>query len=707
MTVSWMFHFFIENQKNKHMKRIFLFLLLQLLVLSSFAQVLSHGQVLKLPGWVTGKIRGSLTDFYVTGVYNGGAPFSNDTLKSTHPPYGIYLAKFDSSQQELWLKNFDYCMDGNNVAHEIVVDLNENIYFGAHFSGEAILDDTIYDSQKACQSSSDFFINKYSPEGELIWGIHGGGVSRDRIYGMKINSQNDLIVAGHIGLNGYINGELVNSSTAQGRDFVAKFNSDGELIWHRVYEGFGFSINHMGLDVDEAGNVYVAGRFRYSIDIDDIHIEKEDEAAGYILKFSPEGEALWYNSFFCDDLLFLSGIKAYPEQVYLIGDYKGNLHFDEYSYTTEDERNSFIVALSNTDGEVNWAKSIGGPYVCRMFDIKGDSLANLYVSGSTREKFIYDSVEHITPMGYYGILMYLDHKGEVVEIFKTDEEEDGYYSNVGSVELGDSNQLLITGEYKSTGMVGDVGFSFADEFALYKSNLIVDSTLLNSIDTLHVVYSIIPDCNSPSILVRLEEISNKPIISYKWHLEDTIIFSSNPYIDHYFFEEGFYQVDLFTKDIYGNNDTIDFEIEVVSKKHVSVQVMGAAITQGDSVLIHGVYRSATGTYCDTLTTYFDCDSIVCQNLIVFNHQLDFGPSPQLRMEVFPNPANEMLYVRIDEPIESGQLILFDMKGVMVLSRKVERISSMELDIQRLSPGIYFLQLMDGEKFSTVKVIKEQ
>jgi hypothetical protein len=130
--------------------------------------------------------------------------------------------------------------------------------------------------------------------------------------------------------NIYLTGE---TKYAPARDaFVAKFDIDGNLLWDGVWGG---AINDFGLGVelDSAGNVYVAGVFDGTCDFDSgIGMQKDMSAADadcFISKFNSSGVYQWAVCFGSTGVDQVKGIGVDPSgNVSTIGGFYYTVDFD-------------------------------------------------------------------------------------------------------------------------------------------------------------------------------------------------------------------------------------------------------------------------------------------------------------------------------------------------------------------------------------------
>jgi hypothetical protein len=83
---------------------------------------------------------------------------------------------------------------------------------------------------------------------------------------------------------------------------------------------------------------------------------------------------------------------------------------------------------------------------------------------------------------------------------------------------------------------------------------------------------------------------------------------------------------------------------------------------------------------------------------------------QDRVKIYPNPANDKLFIEIKEPGgEDLRLFIYNRLGQMVLNRQLENPGGQireELDISDFKAGIYFIRIITSENIYTQKVVKE-
>lgn len=97
-----------------------------------------------------------------------------------------------------------------------------------------------------------------------------GGANQEYSYDMCVDSSDNIIIVGDFaGTVDFDPSPLVNAKTSTGPTdaYVAKYNSNGELVWVQTFGNYNNSYAN-GVDCDSYGNVYFTGRFTNNFDVD-------------------------------------------------------------------------------------------------------------------------------------------------------------------------------------------------------------------------------------------------------------------------------------------------------------------------------------------------------------------------------------------------------------------------------------------------------
>jgi hypothetical protein len=72
---------------------------------------------------------------------------------------------------------------------------------------------------------------------------------------------------------------------------------------------------------------------------------------------------------------------------------------------------------------------------------------------------------------------------------------------------------------------------------------------------------------------------------------------------------------------------------------------------------------------------------------------------QLDISIYPNPTSDIVY--IDGNYTQLKVVVYDILGKQVINKSITN----SIDISQLEKGVYILQLSDGVKLTTQRIIK--
>lgn len=175
----------------------------------------------------------------------------------------------------------------------------------------------------------DAFLLKFAADGSLAWQrTYGTGpveeFTRADEFGLGVAAAPDG--------SAYITGQF-----ADGNLFLAKFDSDGNLLWERTWGGNGNVSN--GVEVAPDGSVYVAG-ITFTFDV--------GQGDALLLKFAPHGALIWARTWGGPFFDAARDVALGPDGgIYLAG--------DTNSFFAND---AFLVKFA-PDGTVLWERDWG------------------------------------------------------------------------------------------------------------------------------------------------------------------------------------------------------------------------------------------------------------------------------------------------------------------------------------------------------------
>ncbi len=319
----------------------------------------------------------------------GNYTFNNKTVKNEGSD--MLIVKYSPTGEVLWATSMGGTKHDGGYA-TCAIDKEENIYVtGQFYSSTFMLDSLELTNSKS--RGADLFLAKLSSAGKILWAKSSCGPNTFDCESQScgVDRQGNIIISGWFG-GSYIsfeNDTLKKNAERTNNIFVAKYSSSGKLIWANNYGGSVATSR-----VDDGGNIFLAGIFGDSlINYGKTLLFNQGEGDLFISKLNPEGEVLWAKS---------AGGQGFEGVRNFCLDFKGNaiitgtfntpswtigntlLTKDTTSLSTKNENRAedmFIAAYSR-DGEVLWAKCLGGQGRNAGRSCVADKKGNIYWTGS-------------------------------------------------------------------------------------------------------------------------------------------------------------------------------------------------------------------------------------------------------------------------------------------------------------------------------------
>jgi len=252
-----------------------------------------------------------------------------------------------------------------DCAKGISVNSAGNIYIAGYTEGS-------FDGQSN-NGGSDFCLTKYNNDKTKQWTRIWGSASEDKGYGISVDSTDNIYVAGST--SGSFDGQSNNGSI----DIcLTKYNNNGTKQWTRIWGSSDYDYAR-GVNVDNVGNVYVAGSTYGSFDGQSNNCSSDI----FLTKYNSSGTKQWSRIWGSDTNDFGRGVSV---------DNSGNAYVVGYTRGSFDGQNNnggpdIFLTKYNSSGTKQWTRIWGSSRSDYGNSVSVDNAENVYVAGSARGSF--------------------------------------------------------------------------------------------------------------------------------------------------------------------------------------------------------------------------------------------------------------------------------------------------------------------------------
>ncbi|MCA9730727.1 T9SS type A sorting domain-containing protein [candidate division KSB1 bacterium] len=326
---------------------------------------------------------GLVTDAFgnsiLVGALDTEMDFSGTKLVATGGSNNdFFIAKFGPHGNLLWAKNGG--SRGFDQGYDVTLSSDGDYVATGWFWGTAYFDG---DSLKS-RGSSDVFIVKYSPAGEMRWVRSISGKAEERAYGIAADTE------GRFYVTGFTDGAITSGDKSTEYDtsnaseiFLAAFKNTGEPLWVRTL-GSHSSDRAFSVAVDLQGNPLVTGRFGTTIEQDGVSVTATGAWDVILAKYSPSGNLLWAKNYGGRDNDYAYDVTCDESGfIYLTGGFGHQAFFGNHEMHVNGQMDAFVTKLNNA-GDVIWAASFGGAENDLGWSAVASPEGSVYCTGSFR-----------------------------------------------------------------------------------------------------------------------------------------------------------------------------------------------------------------------------------------------------------------------------------------------------------------------------------
>ncbi len=470
--------------------------------------------------------------------------------------------------------------------------------------------------------------------------------------------------------------------------FIAKYDASGQILWAKSGGGR-YGDNLTGLTVDNDGNIYFVGEFTSdTFLLDTVFLYKKAMSMQDIFygKLNPAGDVIWLKSFGAENTAYVRDICIDSEgNLYITGDYTGD-SIDIGSirlYQTGIYGGDIYILKTDNSGNVLKAKGIGGNSSEYASCVKWHN-GKLALAGSTFSgDFLIDDKLFDSFGDWDCFIAFLDETELNCQMVKS--IGGGQSENIDDVEFYDNGDLAVAGSFRSDTLhienyvfINETSQSDPrqDDIFIVRYNSEGNVTMARS-------YGQLPNDYATSVLFSatgdmfLGGSTVSPNLSFG-SLEISHSQPGSGYTDYYIVKLNSAGDAVWSDVLFSDLDDEDLIIRRNSsgKMIITGNYRGSSLTAGSRNIINS--SGSDGGYEPFMA--------------IFNTAVSVKKNPDEIVQVYPNPASDLLYLQnISEDIKN--VIIIDAGGHLVYSSP---FSGEAIKVAILPPGSYWLKLEFGE-----------
>jgi len=212
------------------------------------------------------------------------------------------------------------------------------------------------------------------------WATATGGSGSDQAYAIATDNEGNNYVTGWFQESAHF-GDITLTSEGGKEVFLAKYNNNGDVIWAKRAWGVA-SNSAAGICVDWDGFPIITGWFAEAIHFDEVVLESWGSYDMFVARYNSEGDVVWAKSAGGEGDDYGNRVTTNMEHDILVsGSFRYTAHFgEETTITSEGNRDIFIANYSNA-GNFHWVKRAGGEGEDRAYDIISAADGSTYFTG--------------------------------------------------------------------------------------------------------------------------------------------------------------------------------------------------------------------------------------------------------------------------------------------------------------------------------------
>lgn len=676
---------------------------------------------------------------YITGYFGGGATdFDPGPGVTSLTPTGwdIFLLKLNADGEFVWVKHFEgEHMNGGGEPRGITVDVAGNIYLTGVFG--SFQNNDLYTMSFSPGNSNfdltssgadfvnyfvdrDIFVVKLNNQGDLQWARKIGEEGENYTSSIATDTAGNVLLAGRFeaatdfdpGAGSYILTPPVSNNADA---FVCKLDHNGDYVWARQFGGAGSSITTSAVSADETGNVYAMGSFLATVDFDPgpgtfnlttgVSAQSWDVMNTFISKLDTAGNFVWARNM--GDLPPGGAVTQFlqpmgmaldkTDGIYITGIFNDTSDMDpgpgtSYIYPNG-ESDVFLVRL-DTSGSFTWARSFGGSNYESSWGLRTDDWNNVYCIGRYKGLVDFDPSD----TGDFIVTSLSAQGGLFVSKF----DSSGNFIRVSAIDAAGNGSIGLNG----------MGFALSPlDYSIYA---VSDFTQTVDFDPGPDTFNISAP-NGNAFVVKLKNCN--PIGSELTITAcDSFTLNGTTYMQSGVYQQSYPAVS-------GCDSVVTLALTISQAPDLSVTKTGNTLNAVSSGAVYqwidcdngnqeipGADQQSfspdhNGSYAVVISRNSCTDTSDCV-LVDGITAIDTYDRLQHTVRLYPNPAKARITLKATKALQQATIRIITPLGQCVAEERGIKGTSHTISLERLSAGIYFVEVRQQKAVTRIKIVKE-